>query len=650
MASPMRKLGVVALACAFVGCATTPVELPPAAISFLTEPEGGTVLIVEADTRVAHGETAKLAAGSYTCKAEKPGHDSASSVLTVKDGEERSAVLALGTGRRPVTFETLPRGGTIREESTGLVFGDGSEALMPAGVHQFSASKAGYASVDKTVTLTPGVKPEKIVFAFGQGYGVLTLETRPAGGAIKIEGVDEAAKHGHSVRLPAGTYTLTGSLAGFAGGAPVKTEVVAGEEKRVVVPLGQGSGDVHISTGDGRASIFFGGEEYTEGDAVIKGVPFGDYEAKGFYRLNESTRLTGTKSFTVNSTDVTEVHIELTLLERIYENEWVKWSRSLEREEADYLKVRTAKPVVVEWSPPQSLLSQLRADPDLEAKLHALLRIGDRLIILADGKQWFIWKRAAKLQAEFQAAVRSFVTGEPYATPYELHDGLAISTAAGSLASLAFDIHLGRVDFPVAHLAAALLPENGCALPRSTKDGEVFVLVLGGQGVSVETRQRTPVSFDKLTCCLVEAGDGPIRVAWTKAPDALLAVCEADTPELKGIEGLCLDGNDGVVLMRNQKAIFQMAEGLDVHSKTRYTLGPDGKWRTESFNKGSSFVSEEKLSQGELGPHFQPGAYATMWLIQWANGAALSQRQVQAEYRVNDVSGGEEGTLFLRRN
>lgn len=329
-----------------------------------------------------------------------------------------------------------------------------------------------------------------------------------------------------------------------------------------------------------------------------------------------------------------------------FEHQWVSSEDVRQLEEFRYQQQRVATPFEVVLELDAKQLHALRKRPDLVASLSAILRVGDRVLVRHQHRQWQLWLRHHRLTAEFKQTVNALRQGKTHTDEWATDVVSQVKPellGEDLLSDAAFALHTLRNPYPHADLMATQLPAQGWVVKRNAEDGAVTVLMDGGQALTVTGIKLT--SYGQLTMLTLVPGNEPLKIDWSSPPQRILVM--SDQP----LRMLPLAQN--VSLRLNEKRIVSLAESKSVTAMQRLSWGPDYKqvWNQQRFTSGGPLGFQMDLSRDEIGQHQSPGDYRRIWILELpgSQGNATTQRQLSMDYRVTNENKDVQSKDFLRR-
>ncbi|MBI4827955.1 MAG: hypothetical protein HY804_03975, partial [Nitrospinae bacterium] len=285
-------------------------------------------------------------------------------------------------------------------------------------------------------------------------------------------------------------------------------------------------------------------------------------------------------------------------------------------------------PVMVTLELSAAQAKALRRDPALGGKLFSLLRIGDQARFAVGDRQWIIWRNGPRPDPAFDQSLQAFADGaRPVDFPVTPR-GMRMAGAADGepLTELAFALHTARSALPLLDLTADQLAGRGDEkVLRGANDGPVTVLMLGGEGVTVNG--KTMRSWGQAELAEIPAGDGPVTVRWKRAPERLMVAGDRAVPGLTRPAA--------AALAPGEKKAAPLASSANVVSLRRLTLAPGGEaWDSAELAPAGPLAFAVDMRADELGPGWRAGAYRRVWIVTVRDGAGLTQRQIEGRFDV----------------
>lgn len=602
-----------------------------------TLPPGGQAMILETGAVLADGQSAQLPPGNYTLRDS--GHEKGQSVaVALKKGAEHTVVVPLYVPKpesvSKLTLRSEPVGAVLELVELGRKVKDGDAVSVGAGTYTIRAEKKGYAPQPVRVTMD-GVRDETVVVQLGTGKGRVQI-FGTTGAQLFLNG-KRAGRIPFQAELAAGDYDVLARGKGFAD-QERRLVVVPGEETSLVMDLAavRASGPVTVRADVAGARVFLDGKELGSGQVRVADRAFGRVEGEAVLRIAEHIRRYGKKAVTHQMATGTELRIA-TAVERLRDGKWMAEKDALAVEQQRYSRLRVAHPIAVRCTLTPAAADALRTDAGLMKKLHAISRIGDRIVLVAGGTEWVFWKRAASPEAEYAATATAFARKQPWPLPWKKDKAKTVSLATGDLAEMAFALHGARGGSP---LLAGTAGKLGRKVTVHYGGGDTGVTVLVRSAGSVSTRGVRLQQFGSLWLGTAD-GHGEIGLSLPDAGSRVLVVADGSSllTQPRILDELLLD----------EKILVSFGKAQVTHL-TRLTFDPYEKtWTRDEIEAVDPMGQVLDLSVDALGAHRQPGQYKRSWIVQYATSKGVSQRQFDAVYSVGEVLKKARSDTFFRR-
>jgi hypothetical protein len=633
------------------GCATN------GTVHVSTLPAGGHVVILETGSVLADGQTAMLPAGNYTLRDGSHEQSQAVSV-ELRQGSEHSVVIPVYVPPQVksslLTVQSNPPGAIffIQEIAQDLV--DGQSLMIPAGVYTIQASLKGYSPPPVTVVMD-GQQDKTVIVPLGIGRGTLHV-TGPSTVEAFLDGRSQG-KLPLTINVEVGRYQLLFRGSGFdeqmrsveinPGETLSVTFVMPpplplpaikkndGLAKPLPLPI-RNSGPVSVVADASEAVLYVNGRHVGKGR--IDGIQseFGRIEGEAILQISEHVRRYGKNSAEHYSSSGTEMLIPLHT-ERLFDGQWMSEQEALAAEQADYLSRRVGAPVSLRCHLDDHSFQMLRENYDFPAQLHAISRIGDRIILEHNKSKWIFWKRSKDIDPDYKIMAESFFQGNVVTLPWKEERTRIEKINSANISDMAFAIHKGRGDCPLLSGTGAMHGQD-ITVKYAASDSGLTVLVDAKGPVEVHG-----VLLEKVGDLLIGSahGDGQIRLGLPSSESRVLIVSDAISPisEPELLDELLI-GEKVLVSFGNVKVL-----GL-----TRITYDPYQKaWQRSDAEAFDPMGQALDLSVDEIGPHDQPGQYKRSWIVQYQTANGLSQRQFDGIYSVGTILKKVRSDKFFRR-
>ncbi|WP_158247328.1 PEGA domain-containing protein [Geothermobacter hydrogeniphilus] len=617
---------------------------PLSAVYVSTRPVGGMVKVKETGTIVPDGGKIHLPQGKYHLDPYQVPNSPGSVVITVNGFDEERVVVPTGPEEllSRFTIHTVPAGGTVTVVETNRSVADGGTLTLPGGRFTLRPSLAGYTPRDVTLDVKENTE-EEILIHLGTGYANLSLATEPAGAEVAIDG-EPRGQAPLSMDLPEGVHQLALSKSGyFPQQQEVRIAAARDQDLKLTLKPVPTRGTAQVHTDPPGGSVFFQGRKLGKGSVDLGRLPFGRYRVKGVKQLDARNRLVGEVSFRLKRDKTYRVTIPLDQQQRRYHDKWLPRAEALRLEQQNYSGQRVANPVAIDMTLDDAALATFGGPDQLVQALNAILRVGDRVTVKRGGTRWLLWKRDARPDPEFKDMATALFAGATGTLPWAADPAavtVRLSAGDSSPAGLAFALHRARTPLPLLDLADEQLAAGGETISRSQADG-VLTLVVEAK-TAPQMDGSSVKAAEGLWLAQIPAGSEPLRLAWKEKPRRLLLVSDTPAPFDARVPETSL--------LINEKKIVNVAGRARVEKLVRLSDGPDYEhWQRQEFTVSGPLAAQLDLSRDEVGPNGRFGDYRRIWLVNYRNGEALSQRQVMASYRVVDQKKDFSSEKFLRR-
>jgi hypothetical protein len=539
---------------------------------------------------------------------------------------------------------TLPPGGVVHIKEIDKNVGDGGFIQLPSGRYTLEAAKAGYHR-KTTVVAVDGTASQTLKAGLGKGHAPISINSSdPDQVSVAIDG-KPAGSTPLRLDLDAGGYQLLLSKKGYAPQSRQLT-VVPGKSMELDFRLMKlnTTHSLHITTRPAGGRIFINGRESGNHPLDIPSLDPGTHQVRAVKQINHVMRLKGEKTVIIGKPGRHEVVVPLKK-QRLFAKRWYALSYALRAESKRYLKERAGNPVALEIrlnSEHQKALSSVK---ELAEWMNKVMRVGDRVRIVADNGQWLIWKRHHLVTPEFQAAVKAMQSAKPYSgdpwSPGTLVSWTRPEANDDFVAQIAFGIQRERNRWPHLFLGASQLGAGSADVFRCRADGPLTLLVQGGKIVWPRDNTIEVISSSSLSMTIIPAGDHPLHISWSVPPERILVTADR-SPELKPIPVKNK-------LRPQEKKIIDLGVQHTVTALTRLTSGPDYKgWYRQHMEPDGPLADRIDLGKDEIGPHDTQGQYTRIWLVRFIDGAT-TQRQMEASYVVRGPEKQFSSDNFIRR-
>jgi hypothetical protein len=539
---------------------------------------------------------------------------------------------------------TMPPGGVVHIKEIDKNVRDGESIQLPRGSYTLEATKAGYRS-KTTIVAIDETASRTVKLDMGEGHApILIRSTDPDQVSVSIGG-KTAGRTPLRLDLQAGRYQLLLTKEGYAPQSKQLT-VVPGKSMELNVRLKKLNTlhSLHITTRPAGGQIYINGRKAGKAPLNVRSLEPDVYHVRAVKHINRVLRLKGEKKISIEKPGHIEIVVPLKK-QRLFAQKWYALAYALKAENRRYQKERVGDPVGLEIRLNSMHHKALSSVEDVAAQLNKVMRVGDRVRILANGGQWLIWKRHRLLTPEFQDAVKAMQAAKVYpGDPWspgrrvrwahpEANDDL--------VAQIAFGIQRQRNRWPHLYLWANQLGAPSAEVFRCRADGPLTLLAQGGNvvwpvGIRVEKMRRGSLSM-----AIAPPGDHPLHISWSVPPKRLLVTADR-SPELKPI-------SIKNQLRPQEKKIVDLGVEHTVTALTRLTSGPDYKgWHRQHMKPDGPLADRIDLGKDEIGPHDIQGQYTRIWLVRFKDGAT-TQRQMETRYVVSGPEKRFSSDNFIRR-
>lgn len=641
-----------------------------ASVTVFSAPPGDIVQIQETEQVVIHGGRINLPPGTYTFILDKDGYIPGVVSKTLEAGDDVTLTVPRGAEEAEelppqamVNIRTKPEGRQITVAETGQVVADGEQFFLPAGSYTLVLAEEGYQRTEQKHTLAAGDVVELLV-SRGPGIGSVEFSSTPPTATIRIDG-GETRSLPQKLELLAGEHRYEVVAEGYYPNTNTLV-VESGEHRQLAVNLEQvpTSGEVTVVADDFTGgTLVFQDRSLEAGTVDLGSLNFATYSVKAEKYLNSHLRQVGHAEFTVSEGGRQTVAVKPERKEYMFSDKWLPLEEARQLELQRYLAGKVDKPVQVVLDLSLEAVDALNMVPDFAEALHSLLRVGDRVLFRIGNREVTAWKRHTALTPEFAAEVGVLAGDEQLASWDEEPPLFTVNISAGKdpLNDLAFGLHGSRSRLALLDLTHDQLLPNGEAVVRTPADGEITIVCLKGDGVTLDGEPLDCGELPRIT--LVPAAAAPLSFQWQNAPARLLVSSEnsvdlgaklvKDTGEEAEIPewSLPLAGSEALVNIKvKQKRLVRLATKAKVMAFSRLTFGPDYQgWQREMFDASGILSGQIDLGMDEIGLHSEPGMYERTWLVQIRSEDGISQRQLGVQYTVgNALWDGSSGRFFRR--
>ena len=634
------------------GCATN------GTVHVSTMPAGGHVVILETGSVLADGQTAMLPAGNYTLRDGS--HEQSQTVsVALRQGSEHSVVIPLYVSPPAksslLTVQSNPPGASIFIQEIAQDLVDGQSLLLPAGVYTIQATLKGYSPSPTTVVMD-GQQDETVIVPMGIGRGTLNVT-----GPSTVEAFLNGRSQGNlplAVNVEVGRYQLLFRGPGFEE-QERSVEIMPGETLSMTFvmppafsepalkktdglakPLPQpirNSGPVSVVADAPEAALYVNGKHVGKGR--IDGIQreFGRIEGEAIVQVSEHVRRYGKNSAEHYSPSGTEVFIHLHT-ERLFKGQWMPEHEALAAEQTVYISKRVGNPVSLHCHLDDHSFNVLHENFDFATQIHAILRVGDRIILKYKQSEWIFWKRSEDIDHDFKLMEESFLHGNVMKLPWKEERARIEEISSANISDMAFAIHGVRGDYHLLSGSGAMHGKN-INVKYAASDPGLTVLVAANGPV-----QAHGVRLEKIGDLFIGSahGEGQIQLSLPSPESRVLIVSDATSPisEPELVDELLI-GEKILVSFGNAKVLALKRITYDPYQKVWQRLD------AEAFDPMGQALD---LSVDEIGPHDQPGQYKRSWIVQYQAAKGMSQRQFDTVYSVGAELKKARSDKFFRRN
>lgn len=555
-----------------------------------------------------------------------------------------------------VLISTLPPGGSVTVKESGRIVEDGDQIQLPEGRYTLVSKKPGYREGSFSLKVI-GKELQTVTVPLGKGFAMVTLSTAPADAVI---GIDEIGFSGVSFSddLNAGSYEIVVQHPAYRSkretvvvepGKPVEITFTLDKipAKTTNATKNQTTGAVSFETSPTGGVVDFRGQQLTMDNSIAKQLPFGKYSVKATKMLDEETRLEGGANFELKNAGLLKVTVELNERKKLFEGEWLPEETVVTREEERYRRQRVKNPVHLKVSLTGDNWKGSISDLALQQALMKILRVGDRISYSTRSGEWKIWKRHTDFTLAFSKSVEDFLEGDKSNTVWPsdkaiLEGSIQLNNLA--LDKIAYALHSKRAVHPMLDLRQDQMSENSETVYRSPADGNLTVLVMGGEDLNLGgSAEVQKLDFGLGQIFNVSKKSDPIKISWNKKPERLLVVSDAsgDFSEFKSGQ---------LALKKGEKKLLNLSRHNRVIFLKRISSGPDYQgWQSENFEATGPLAEQIDLNTDEIGPNNAQGNYQRIWIARFRNSTGKSQRQLAMAYRVIDENKEFESDQFFGR-
>jgi hypothetical protein len=543
-----------------------------------------------------------------------------------------------------VKVVTVPPEGVVHIKEIDKNIADGESVQLPRGSYTLEATKAGYRSKIKKVTID-GTASQTISIDMGKGRAPIAIRsTDPDQVNVSIEG-KPAGSTPLRLDLEAGHYQLLLTKNGYA---PQTTQltVVPGKSIELNVRLKKANTghSLHITTRPAGGRIDINGQKAGNAPLDIRSLEPATYHVRAVKHISRLMRLKGDKKIVIDKPGHYELVVPLKK-QRLFAKKWYASSYAVASEKKRYQKEQVDDPVALEIRLNSMHHKALSSVKDLAGRMNKVMRVGDRVRIVVNSDQWLVWKRHHLVTPEFQEAVKAMQSAKPYSgdpwspgtqvswTRPEANDDL--------VAQIAFGIQRQRNRWPHLYLWANQLSTGSVAVFRCRADGPLTLLAQGGKVVWPPNSRMEQVQSGSLSMAVVPSGDHLLHISWSVPPKRLLVTADRSP----GFKPISIQNK----LRPQEKKIVDLGVQHTVTALTRLTSGPDYKgWHRQEMKPDGPLADRIDLGKDEIGPHDTHGQYTRIWLVRFNDGAT-TQRQMETRYVVSGPEKNFAGDNFIRR-
>ncbi len=558
---------------------------------------------------------------------------------------EAEAVTVFIPKEKEITLFTEPGGGMIRIPEKGVSLDSGESILLSEGdSYTLVAEKQGYESASATLEITHNTQPYFRV-PLGKGFARVKFSVFPEDVQIRLKESGQIIAPSKSVKLYEGRYTAVFHGKGYApleksfsvvAGKPVVMDVelqkILPHIQETEIEAEQAQAKVIAEPSD--SIIFFRQQEVGTGSADLGLLEYGSYHVRVVKMLDAWNRLTGEKEFSVNSRKPLDIRVAANRQESLFEGQWLVKDMARMKETERYNRLKTQNCVQVVVNASRDSLPFSGIPDEFAAKLHSIMRAGDRILFTYKGAKWLVWKRNTTMTHEFKSSVFSFLKQETYTCPWK--PSPCKSTNIDTIrkkeffTQIALSLYSQLTPYPLIFMKKSQLVDTGETISRCRADGNIFLLALGGKGFQADGGTRR-FSNNGLKIFYFQPSDHPIRCTWEISPDMLL--CTGSK-----LENLSIDFHNATTLKSGEKRIVRFPIKENVRKMIRFSRGPDyqDRWERKEFLKTGPMHSMLDLNKEQIGPQVLHGEYLREWILYFYRNGVPSQRHIFSTYRVSD--------------
>ncbi len=275
-AAAARLILFAGLSCILAGCRPTrPEDVARPCQIYVTSDPSGASLALDGALLASAPATLQVRPGEHLLAARKPGYEEARITINARAGERIPVEMKLEPLRGLLLVQAQPEGADV--EMNGVHYGKTPLLLpnFPLGRHQFRFSAPGY--LPKVVEAeVPDRTPVLVRARLDSDAGRLSVETKPVGAQVVLNGADLGQTPFKQPRLPAGQHVLELALAGHH---PYREEftVKPGVEHKVNVTLTPLPGSLAVHTDPPGARIFLNNQYRGDAPFATNGLAPGQY-------------------------------------------------------------------------------------------------------------------------------------------------------------------------------------------------------------------------------------------------------------------------------------------------------------------------------------------------------------------------------------
>jgi hypothetical protein len=611
------------------------------------------------------------------------------------------ALVLQGCSTVPVHVTTIPSGGQVKVVETAEVVPDGGEVWLGQGNYTFIPH--GVANSPVKVMVKVGTSPVAVMVPVSPGMTRFSLATVPAGAQVTIVEQNRVVNDGETFELPAGSFTLQATLAGYKP-RPVVVETSGRGEENLMIHLGDGYGRLKVAVSPASAALYLNGNRWepaAAGNEMKAGSYTLDAKTDGYYSKSQQVSLSVASEFTAEITlrkIPTTAAVDLSTRPSggviSYQGRKLGTSRAhlsaapVGQSQAVAIKRLDAltrlygtgnfsvtlknKPVVINMNQRQRLYagkwlaeasalkqeqqrfnSQRVANPvsvkvqmtaqqveAFPAGLFAAMRVGDALLLEVGSHSYPLIKRHAAETDDWRAALAAAVKGgSPQALPYPAATQI-VAGVSGAPTAANILYALHRARNPIAHLDLAAAQLNAQGEELVHRSGDGELTLLAIGGDVIAIDGVKAVRHQGYWLASLPAAQQTVKLSWASKPQQLLVV---------GDRALALrNPKMDKELLIGEKQLVRLAqeEVLRLETLTRI----DGVWSRKVSVASGPLAAQMNLAVDEVGPHGQAGDFKRVWLLQFGQKGNLTQRQLACDYQVTRERKDNEDNRFLRRD